>query len=212
MNSPRIVYRMFPSEAHADALASGKVWITTLAVCRASESSGRGDPDEAHHIHLVTEAKGNMDDPQVRAVAERTRLFAPGVTGRNVSLSNIMLFGNLPDAYVLCMTAHPPQARLLDEFGKYVVAIRRPATFVRRVTRALEAKIELNIGAFGPVTYAPSISFEAEQARAPLGFVKDPSFAYQHEFRGLWQVEGLSPIAPFEIDVIDIEHLCQRIA
>lgn len=43
---PYKVYRFFKESQHAEALASGMVWLSTLEICRAYEDSYQGDPDE----------------------------------------------------------------------------------------------------------------------------------------------------------------------
>jgi hypothetical protein len=48
VDPPAKVYRFFKEKAHADALAAGNIWISTLQRCREYEDPKQGDPKDGY--------------------------------------------------------------------------------------------------------------------------------------------------------------------
>lgn len=206
------VYRFFQEELHADALARGEVWLSTLATCRAYEDPEQGDPEEAHETYNSGHAVGGSTDSDFVEVARRSGIhIGPGCS--NITLSNDTRKTVLPDAYVLCTTIEFSPEKLSETFGRYCVEITNPKEFFVLVSESLEKPIPIKEAAAGKVIYKDRSYTGMESPPGPMGFVKPPDlYAHQREFRLLWVPENSKDLAPFLLKCPEVAHLCKRIA
>jgi len=206
------VYRFFPKKSQADALTSGKVWISTLERCRAYEDPEQGDPEEAHEVYNSGHAVGGSDNPEFVEVARRSGIhIGPGCN--NITLSNCTNVTSLPNAYVLCTTTQFSPDNLSETFGKHCVEIADPKKFFIAVSKRLESVVSYREAAAGPVIYRDRSYTGLERPPGPIGFVKPKDkYSKQKEYRFLWIPDTLKGIKPFLLDCPEIKGLCRKIA
>lgn len=212
VESPDKVYRFFKDSIHADALASGKVWLSTLETCRTYEDPLQGDPHEATHEYNSGYALGGSNDEAFKLIAARSGIhIGPGCS--NITINNCTAVQKLPDAYVLCTTEHFKPENLGDTFGRYCVEITNPPEFFRRLTAALSRLVSIQQGAFGRVIYQERRYVGLQDPPGPIGFVKPPDrYQDQREVRFLWTLSTNAKLDPFLLDAPDCAGLCRRIA
>src|SRR5579859_193830 len=129
------LYRAFQERWQAEALAAGRVWITTLNACKKIEDSVRRDVGEGTLLYQSGDISGPADDPQVREVARRSGVgYAPGALGGTMSLAGNLATTTHRDVYVLCMSTER-----MTKFGPYCVRISQPMQFVLAIGDALVA-------------------------------------------------------------------------
>lgn len=210
--SPHTVYRFFKEPGHADALASGTVWLSTLETCRAYEDPYQGDPDEAVQRYNSGHAVGGSDDAAFKLIAERSGIsIGPGCS--NITVSNCTAVHRLPDAFVLCTTEQFNPKNLSDTFGRYCVEIERPQEFFRLLTASLSQLHAIREAAFGRVIYRERNFAGLQDPPGPIGFVKPPDkYKSQHEVRFLWTSLTGAQLAPFALYAPECVALCRRIA
>ena len=207
-----VIYRFFDDPSHADDLAAGKVWISTLEACRRYENQKRGDPEEAVHRYNSGFATGNGDDPEFVEIARRSMvLLGPDVT--NGVLSNNTVEDVLIDAFVLCTTENADPTDLEEKFGPYCVKISNSERFFDLVTKRLhQCREDVLENLMGKVHYRDRNWMGLEDPPGIPGFVK-PVHLYQveQEVRFLWTVRNPSHIRPFLLEVPEAAHLCIRV-
>jgi hypothetical protein len=205
------VYRFFPEDLQADALVSGKVWITTLEVCRAYEDPKQGDSEEAHEIYNSGHAVCGSSDLAFVEIARRSGIhIGPGCS--NITISNNTNIRSLPNAYVLCTTIQFSPGNLSETFGKYCVEITDPKKFFVADSRCLEKITAVKKAVAGKVIYRDRNYCGLERPPGPIGFVKPhDKYAEQKEFRFLWIPETTKNIKPFLLNCHEIVGLCRRI-
>jgi len=206
---PRLLYRCFKEEAHAEALTQGKVWISTLDVCRQYENAMQGDPLEATNLYFSGPAI-SIDEPNGHEIARRSGIHLENATGGIISHN--FCTTTLENAFILCSTMASDTEDLTDDFGHFVVEIRKPQFFLHRVADALKRSIAIPRYGLGPIEYTKPLAVGIDEIH-PLGFVKRPEYAEQREFRFIWFTtsNNASAIKPFSVDVPAIVSLCRRI-
>lgn len=211
-DSPHRVYRFFKESTHADALASGTVWLSTLETCRAYEDPYQGDPDEAVQTYNSGHAVGGSDDAAFKLIAERSGIYI-GSSCSNITVSNCTSVQRLPDAFVLCTTEQFKPECLNDTFGWYCVEIERPQEFFRLLTASLSKLHAVHEAGFGRMIYQERSFAGLQDPPGPIGFVKPPDkYKNQREVRFLWTSLTGTSLAPFALHVPDCAALCRRIA
>jgi len=205
------VYRFFYEEWQADALVSGKVWISTLEACRAYEDPKQGDSEEAKETYNSGHAVGGSNDSAFVEIARRSGInIGPGCS--NMSISNNIKISSLLNAYVLCTTSQFSPSNLSETFGKYCVEITDPKKFFIAVSRCLEKVTVIKKSVAGEVIYRDRNYTGLERPPGPIGFVKPPDkYAEQKEFRFLWIPETMENIKPFLLNCHKILGLCRKI-
>jgi hypothetical protein len=211
-DSPHKVYRFFKESTHADALASGTVWLSTLETCRAYEDPYQGDSDEAVQRYNSGHAVGGSNDAAFKLIAERSGIFiGPGCS--NITVSNCNAVQRLSDAFVLCTTEQFNPESLSDTFGRHCVEIERPQEFFRLLTASLSKLHAVREAAFGGVIYRERSFAGLQDPPGPIGFVKPPDrYKSQREVRFLWTSLTDTPLAPFALHAPECAALCKRIA
>lgn len=206
------VYRFFSEEWQADALASGKVWISTLEICRTYEDPEQGDPQEAIEAYYSGHATGHGNNADFVEIAKRTGIvFGPECV--NGTISNNVNIGYLPDAYVLCTTVEFSPDKLSETFGHYCVEITDPFEFFLKVSSALEKHESIHQAATGKVTYKDRAYTGLQDSPGPIGFVKPvDKYAPQKEFRFLWVPENMDILNPVLLHCPEVKSMCRRIA
>ena len=206
------VFRFFPEEWQADALVSGKVWVSTLETCRAYEDPKQGDSEEAHETYNSGHAVGGSTDADLVEIARRSGIhIGPGCS--NITISNNTSIKKIHDAYVLCTTSQYAPDNLNESFGKHCVEITDPKKFFIEVSQCLSQQMAIKESAAGKVIYKDRHYTGLENPPGPIGFVKPPDkYAEQKEFRFLWIPENATNIKPFLLNCPKIVSLCKKIA
>lgn len=207
------VYRFFNKESEADALAAGNVWISTLQACRRYENAERGDRAEGTTVYATGRIAGDTSDPELALVAKRMGVEI-GSNARNVALIDNIVTTHVDDALVLCTTELFDPSSLSQAFGDHCVRISNPVEFFKIVSLSLRRYVVLRGALMGRVVYGPRHHRGLEPyPPGPLGFVKPPVYAAQHEVRMLWDVHPAQrPLKPGLLDCPESAEFCERIA
>lgn len=205
------VYRFFKEEEHANALARGDIYLSTLESCRAYEDAEQGDPEEAYETYLSGNIVGGSSDAEFVEKARRMGVII-GSNCNNIKFSNCSRTTSLPDAYILCTTTEFSPENLGEKFGGYCVEIKNPRKFFNIISRKINSIYAIREAAIGTVKYADRKYTGMEAPPGPIGFVK-PSFPYekQKEFRFLWLMENMNKLEPLLIECPEISRLCKRV-
>ena len=207
-----VVYRFFNDPSHADALAAGKVWLSTLETCRRYEDPRQGDPEEGFVTYNSGHAVGNSGDKDFELIAARSGIhIGPGCA--NITLSNNIAVRHLSDAIVLCTTELFDPNALSETFGRYCVAISDPRRLFALMTDQLRRVYNVAEAAYGRVIYKDRFYTGLQEPPGPIGFVKPPDkYQDQHEVRFLWTVKEQQKLQPFLLEVPEVAILCRRVA
>lgn len=205
------VYRFFQEEEHANALARGDVYLSTLENCRAYEDAEQGDPEEGFEAYNASNLSGGSDDPEFVEQARRGGIAIEGKCS-NIQIGSISKVESIEDAYVLCTTTQFLPENLNEKFGKYCVEIKDPRKFFVAVSKKLNSISTISQAATREIIYADRKYTGLGQPPGPIGFVK-PSVPYekQKEFRFLWLMKNMGEINPPLIKCPEISGLCRRI-
>lgn len=209
---PRRIFRFFKEPAHADALACGRVWISTLECCRRYEDPKQGDPEEAtHRYHIPYARQGDMDESAFQVMARRAHVKVD--QGLRATIANARSTDTITDAYVLCFTESFSPALLGPTFGRHCVCIDDSVAFFDQVSAVLHPLVLWTGAQIGRITYRERYFVGAEPETAPKGFVKPPDhYAPQREVRMLWHVTDPVGLKPFGVEVPDAARFCRRLA
>jgi len=210
--SGQVVYRFFKDAEHADAMASGKIWISTLETCRQYENPLQGDPEEATQKYNSGHAIGGSGDRDFKLIAARSGIHI-GDGCSNISISNCTSMHRVLDAYVLCTTSHFDPDKLGDVFGLHCVEVTHPHEFFRLMSLELAKLHKVREAAYGSVIYSEREYKGLEDPPGPIGFVKPPDkYQDQREVRFLWTVDEVLRLQPFLLDVPNAATLCRRLS
>lgn len=203
------VYRFFKEEEHANALARGDIYLSTLDNCRAYEDAEQGDPEEAYETYLSGHLVGSSDE--LNEQAQRLGFYTSGFC-ENIEITNCSSTRKLTDAYVLCTTTEFSPENLNEKFGKYCVEIKDPRKFFVAVSKKLNSISTIREAATRKIIYRDRNYIGLDQPPGPIGFVK-PSVPYekQKEFRFLWIMETMGELNPPLLKCPEISHLCRRV-
>ncbi|MFA0147465.1 hypothetical protein [Vibrio lentus] len=205
------IYRFFPEKWQAEALCSGRIWVSTLEACRGYEDPLQGDAEEATQTYHSGEISGGSDDKDFVEMAYRSGIsIGPGCS--QISIGNAQSTTKLPDAYVLCTTKDYSPDDLSETFGKYCVRISNPAEFFKLASVALNNHSAISDGAMGLVQYKDRSYKGMESPPGPIGFVKPcDKYAPQKEFRMLWIPKESKALTPFLLNCTDVSSLCSEV-
>lgn len=206
------VFKFFQEEKHADALAAGQVWLSTLEKCRQYEDPLQGDPGEAEHTYRSGTVTGNSGDPLFDLIAARSGIGMIGCTNATISEATNTTY--LRDAFVICTTAEFDPKKLGPTFGRYCVRISYPNEFFWRVSEvALRRHQRIAEAHWGSVEYRERDYAGVQPEPGLIGFVKpSDKYAAQKEVRFLWWQPGADALTPNMLDVPAAAELCKRIA
>jgi hypothetical protein len=172
------VYRFFKDSSHADALAAGNVWISTLEEFRRYEDPLQGDPHEAIHEYYSGHAVGHGTDADLQLIACYSGIeIEPGTT--HVMISNNKTVRRVADAFALCATEHFDPDMLSDTFGQYCVEITNPLKFFQLLTSELSKKHSVDEDLFGRVIYRERKHVGLQKSPGVIGFVKPLKYQSQ---------------------------------
>lgn len=207
-----VIYKFFHDPSHADALASGKVWLSTLETCRGYEDPKQGDSEEGLFHYNSGHAVGNSGDKGFELVAARSGIHI-GSGCINGTISYCSMAQRLPDAFVFCTTELFDPKHFSKTFGMYCVEISNPQRFFILITDQLRQVHEIAEAEYGPVIYKDRYYTGLQHSPGPIGFVKPPDkYKDQHEFRLQWKVHGSFTLKPFLLEVPSAATLCRRVA
>lgn len=133
------VVRFFRERKHAEQLAQGFVWLSTLGSCRGYEEDGRGDADEATQVYRSGEVSGAGADRHVQHVAYHSGIkieISPGTKINHVSIIDATYLRGSKDAFALC-ASQKFDPSCMETFGPYCAEISRPRSFLWLVTKRL---------------------------------------------------------------------------
>lgn len=206
------VYKFFKEEDHANTLARGDVYLSTLGNCRAYETPERGDPEEGYETYSANNLSGGSNDPQFVEQARRGSIIIQGHCD-NIQIGKVTRVASLEDAYVLCTTTEFSPENLNEEFGRFCVEIKDPREFFIAVSNKINSRSAIRQAAIRKVIYADRKYTGLDEPPGPMGFVK-PSSPYekQKEFRFLWVMERMGELNPPLLSCPEISSLCRRIA
>lgn len=208
------VYRYFDNEDHAAEFAQGKVFISTLKICRAYENPLQGDHEEGfERYNTGRPITGSGSDPAIIAMASNAGIDIGFGVG-SITLINNERVSYLHDAYVLCTTLKAFEGEKLGAaFGKYCVKINNLAGFYAELTKGLALASNITSSARGEIIYRERSYKEFESSPGLIGFVKPPDkYSDQKEYRFLWNVpEGLD-ISGVVVECPKISSMVTRIA
>jgi hypothetical protein len=201
-------FRHFKDRSYANDLLSGKVWVGTLNGYRKCEQDLRGDPDEGTKIYRLNFAHGSSDEPHMQEVMRRAAINVQGCS--NVRITNATNTSTIADAYVLCL-ARERITRLedLDVFGGICVRIRDVDLFAHRVTKQLQRSLGFSFHETrGPVQYSGTAYEDLSPDPGTIGFIKDPRFSAQREYRIMWRSNNAHTYHGRIVHVPRIAELC----
>lgn len=186
ISPPISAYRFFREEAHAEALARGDVWLTTLEDCRHRELADGGDPDEGLIRYSHDDIAGHTSDPAIRETLRRLGL--PFEEGDHVTLEGNVSINRVPDAWVLCMTSKFAPEKMQSKYGTSCVEIGNTIELMFQITHALlEAGAQLRSVAHGYVHYRDLTYKNLEPMPRQPGFMKWPDqYRDENEYRIIW--------------------------
>ena len=208
------VYRYFRERHHAEQLAQGIVWLSTLGSCRGHEEDGRGDAAEATQVYRSGEVSGSGADSHVQYVAQHSGIkleIAPRAKINHVIVKDAVYSRGIKDAFVLCASQKFDQS-CMETFGPYCVEISRPRFSLWLVTLRFGLQPSLREAIMGKIRYRDR-SYSGLQAQPGLlGFVKHAQFTSQREFRMLWTIEEIGGVLePKPIVCPEVRALCRMV-
>lgn len=204
------VFKHFQDPIHAQALADGFVWLSTLEHCRRSEDKLRGDSSEGTFLYGSGNIDGTIEDPHVRRFTSMSGIVL--CEGVHITFKDCTATQAMEDAYLISTAMAPYQDEaLLDEFGRYCVEITNIDLFFHRVTKAIENHIGIVSRRDNKrVTYSETYYEGLAEAPGDLGFVKPPEiFGPQDEYRFLWTINGNHAYKDQGILVPRVAGLCK---
>lgn len=214
---PARLFRRFDRPEHADALAKGVIWISTLNHCRQN-AFDRLEGTRTYHTGVLT----SHDDGENGRLAWAAELMGfRGVDSSrdaHVRIADCTIVEAIPDAHVLCMSQHASREAAEEQLGPgYYVEIDDPETFVNMVTAAYFRRLyspgdRLPMTYFGSVRYAHREFFGRQAAPGPVGFVNPVDFEAENEVRVLWTPKGSTEnLTSLLLPVPEVAHLCRRV-
>lgn len=208
------VYRFFRERKHAEQLAQGFVWLSTLGSCRAYEEDGRGDADEATQVYRSGEVSGAGADRHVQHVAYHSGVkieISPGTKINHVSIIDATYLRGSKDAFALC-ASQKFDPSCMETFGPYCAEISRPRSFLWLVTKRLGLQQSLGEAIMGKIRYLDRSYSGLQTQPGVLGFVKPAQFASQLELRMLWTIRGKGrTLEPETVACPEIRTLCRMV-
>lgn len=208
------VYRFFRERNHAEQLAQGIVWLSTLGSCRGYEEDGRGDAGEATQVYWSGEFSGEGTDPHIQHVSQHSGIkiqIAPGAEIQQVLIRDATYSRGIADAFVLC-TSEKFDPSCMETFGPYCVEISRPRFFVWLVTVRLGLELPIGEAIIGRIQYRDRSYSGLQTQPGVLGFVKPVEFSSQREVRLLWTIKGKARILePKTVTCPEIRALCRMV-
>lgn len=207
------VFRYFDKEEYAEAFFQGRIYISTLNLCRGYEDPLRGDRDEGvERYNSGRKVTGGSSDAKFVSMAAQAGIYiGPNCTG--VVMHNNKRETRIHDAYVLCTTIGFSNENLKKTFGKYCVRISDVEMFHKVLTKSFSSKVGLLVAEKGPVVYKSRSYKEYEEKPGRIGFVKPPDkYATQKEYRFLWSIPAGRSIGAIEVSCPEAVKYLTRIS
>lgn len=206
---PGRVYRFFEKREWAQALIDGEVWLGTLQGYRRDENKQRGDKFEG--MRFYNSGHITDDHPGFALVADRSGILVQGPASSGNIISNNTTTHIVADAFVLCTTLSSEPREMEKEFGSFCVEMRAPDEFWQHVARALTKEFGNCRPSIGPVTYGNVSYTGLEPVPGIPGLLKQRRYAYQKEYRFLYEISAQQPLEPFSLPVPETKGLCRLI-
>lgn len=212
---PTRLYRAWQAYDYDDAerFLQGRIKLTTLEYCRSKEMEQlRHDSKDGKHTYYSDEARARpYSGEETRKIGANLGVELVGEIDKKSYFAFVGCTAQreIKDAYLLCF-ARTPDA--LKEFGPYIVEINQPELLARAIYKRLPQYIEGNFDfRFGWIEYAEPVYRGAQDPPGDLGFVKEPRFASNEEFRILVRPVPLkTPLARLSIVVREARELVHR--
>ena len=203
---PRVVYRFFEEEEHADALVRGEVWLSTLIFVRKHHHAA--DPGEGI-------AGWTPDFPRDDKIRQDHVIDQMNATGHitmigcsNVNFESNRIFNIEEDGYLICTTLN----RAIRGFGNYGVCINDPADFFKAVDAQLRRKILLTeMCGFGPMRYVPREIQGINAHSHHSAFIGHEHNVQEQEARMLWVPQDIRDLTPMLLHVPEAARFCTRL-
>lgn len=210
---PKKLYRYFDRVEHAQRMAEGHIWLSTLEHVRNCDAL-RADRLDATMKYEVSQLDHNTPKSEadvIRARLKEQRVISGHLEGFHMKGVTVMQV--VPHAYLLCMSSLRLHPRLRRIFGEHCVEIENPIALWRGITAALEQEAPLASKPFQPVTYMGRSYRDASPEPGVIGFASEPSLAYEKEFRMLWALADLGVrVQPRELHIPRANTWCRRIS
>lgn len=173
------LYRFLPKAEYAKDFCEGRLWLSTLEICRKTEDTVRGDSGEGTRLMTIKAAGGGqLNSEELR--------FARSMGGDSSAfIFNSGLGTVLQDHHLLSLTMDG-NLDAMREFGEHCIEITKPKAFMNALTNYLNAKHGLVEGVMAKVAYKERAHDSKEPRPGPIGFVKPESFSKEKEVRMLW--------------------------
>lgn len=188
---PGLLYK-YLRVPYADAMVTtGSVRIGTLREYRNTEEYGVvvGDADEG--VTSAVDADSELPPARISpSPPGRFGFLTPGderLTSVSIYATEdyIQFVEEWPDSYVYCLS-QKLNAKLMTAFdADAVVEVREPLRFFCALTRSLRRRVKIATYFFGSCGYQSRVR-SLEDRSFPPAFIKDPSYSYQREARGVW--------------------------
>jgi hypothetical protein len=175
------IYKFVRAPEHADALAKGDVYVSTLNACRAYECSERGDPGEGTLTHFINRFVGTGDEWKAADPLRGRRLDIAGPM--NVVISDCELTLVARDGYVFCATDTFDFERMAESFGHYCVRIRNPLFFQLALCHRLAINLPVLEHWGQLVQYTGRNIVDTQPLVSREFFLKPKRYEGQREFR-----------------------------
>ncbi len=210
---PRVLYRYFSEENHANDFVQGKFRISTLSICRGYEDPAKGDPGEASSTFHIAKAHSATYDADFVNLLGKAGIKISGEY-ENIMVENINNTSFLKDAYVLCLSLENTPSVFNDSFGKYCVRINHPESFFRILSKQLVTQLGIHHCIANHINYTSRVFSGSDTLPhlVEMAFVK-PVIPYflQQGFRMLWLTKNDNDMTFFDVDCPGIKGTCERI-
>jgi hypothetical protein len=188
-----VLYRAVDKPEYAEDFANGRVWITTVQQCRATEDAQRRDTGEMPTLYYFGgTVTGDPHDPAFREIAQRqVGPFTPGPSARHWTFSNNTVRTSVLNAFLLCTSPYPNAVS--PKFGSHLIRINQPHEFLIALSLALHAERRtLQYGIVGRVKYeweyAGPRTYQGLDPEPDQAFGKPVRYEDEREVRMVWSM------------------------
>lgn len=207
---PTTVYRLFKTPEHADQMADGTVYFSTLRRCRAYEGAN-GDQDDATLRRNYGPFDANLKKRLDKRIHQAGYQMPWGeVEGK---IDTVQFIERLEDTFVLCCTCRSDYAALAERFGPHCVKIHNVPAFseIAGGLLNLHCKEATNL-LIGKVKYKRRFLVGEQKVNGHIGFLKSPNFAVEEEFRVMLTVPNEVSIEPLTVSSAYLRTYVERVA
>jgi hypothetical protein len=189
------LYRRLDKARYAAELTSGRIFLSTLQRCRATEDLRRQDRGEGHLIEERGIVHPGLPDYRQRMVR----------AGYNPDTFRDLIFEDaeshsIRDAWIFCMST-VSRGEAQEKLGESLIEVHNPLEVFAIISKFLLRTNRATQCLFGPVRYTDRTFRIGELPPAPQPFIKPQSFAAEREIRFAWTHDETIEMIPqtFEI-------------